>query len=251
MRDILAARRPRRAARSSPGPTCCWPSTTTARSRPIVADPDKAAMRADARARCSPRLAARYPCVVISGRARADVAAPARRHRAAAGRRQPRPRALAGRRAALTRRCGAGAAARSAGSPGSRASTIEDKALSRSRSTTGARARRSSARAAILRGGARRSARVRLIGRQAGGQRRCPRRPRTRAWRSSGSATRLRLRHRDLRGRRRDRRGRVRARPAPGGCSRSASAASRRDFAGRLLRPSSQRRGRHAAAAAC
>jgi trehalose 6-phosphate phosphatase len=39
---------------------------------PIVADPDRAAMRATTRALLA-QLAARYPCVVISGRARADA----------------------------------------------------------------------------------------------------------------------------------------------------------------------------------
>ncbi len=72
MRNILARDRARTLARFVRGRVLLafdYDGTLA----PIVRDPERAALRARTRA-CLGRLAALYPCVVISGRARADVA---------------------------------------------------------------------------------------------------------------------------------------------------------------------------------
>ena len=181
------------------------------RSRRSCADPDEAAMRAST-ARCSARSPGRYPCVVISGRARADVLRRVRGVRRVAeviGNHGIEPghatrSGAAGRAPMACRSCsGAG-----------RIQGVDDRGqgpLARG-PLPAARARTKAARARILEAAAR-LGEVRLIGGQAGGERAARGRPH-KGLALERARARFGLRHRGLRGRRRDRRGRLRARPA-------------------------------------
>ena len=85
MKNILLARRTARCSSSSPGRTSCSRSTSTARWRRSSRDPERAAMRRSTRGLLVEVAERCIPCIVISGRARADVATLAGR-RAARGR---------------------------------------------------------------------------------------------------------------------------------------------------------------------
>ena len=183
--------------------------------RDARADRARAGRGGDAPVHAAPapaRWPGAYPCVVISGRSRADVAAAGPRSAASRGRRQPRRRARARHRRRALRACADGCRSCERRLGRIQGVVIEDKGLSlavhyrRSRQKKTRAGRGSSRRRACL-------GEVSVLGGQAGGEH--PARggaPQGTGPRAGAGAPGLR--HGRLRGRRRDRRGRVRARPA-------------------------------------